>query len=633
MSDASFAALDAILQQEENAVASLSEENARLRALLEQRDLPTSTPSIQLDPSALFAELQATKAAQDELFRELKALRESQTAVASAAAEDHSDEVALLRGSLAALANELEAEKIRVTALETQRREEEEKVTTLRSKVEESRRALMRLQNESSKRSSVAEQGHPFPQRRSSRLDTAPRRRSSLGLALIPGSPASPTSPKEVTVGLGLAVSSPTSSTFSVESASSSTAKATPLARYAHRRGSASLSVLPPSNPEEDDRTSRLRELRLGVSTTKVHSRKNSAASGLPDFAAPFDWDIERRLQRRLSASTGRRNRNSICEEDESEESTSTGPPSANLRMLGRNNSIAQFEAWSRRSSSATTDSAGHEHYNPEPAMQEHLIDLQLQLQGLKIQLAESEEGRRASELCLKALKEFIAKSQPDSAPLPISLPPLPTEVAAEEETRPPVAASSRWSISRLSLSRRESVTTPHVDPSSSAFSRRLSTASSSAGTYAESKPTPSLPSFGSFSFAALVSRPTSVVIVDADTVSPTMPSSTLPSAEQFPTDPSPLLPSSGPSRRSRSSQDDAFSECDGESVAPSLISDLSSRASSRASSPEIDCGKESLRVDFAGEQDQLVEAARMPVSMGKSSLTTFVRAVGISAQ
>ncbi|GAA5944179.1 hypothetical protein JCM10213_004087 [Rhodosporidiobolus nylandii] len=634
MSDDSFAALDAILQQEASVVADLSEENARLRALLAERECPTS-PSVerfptQLNPTALYAELQATKAAQAEMYAELKAMRMAQAAAAAAssAAEDRTDEVALLRNSLADLANQLEAEKARVTALEAQRNEEVEKVTTLRSKVEESRRAVMRLQNESSKRSSLnGDQIFSFPSRRASFASSAPRRRSSLGLAAIAGSPSSsPATPEGSGVGLGFAVDSPTSTSFPpLSSSPGSTSRATPLARYAHRRGSASISVLPSSSAEEDDRKARLRELRLGVTTTHCHSRRGSTTTGLPDFAEPFDWDMERRLARRLSGASSRRNRNSICEVDESIDS-SNGPPSANFRMLGRKDSLAMFESNSRRSSA--TDSSMSDYYNPEPALAEHLQDLQLQLQGLRIQLAESEEGRRASELCLQALKEFIAKSNTDAAPQHISLPPLPTDAAADslgEDSRRP--APSRWTIPRLSLSRRESSAT---SPAGS-IDRRTSNASSSAGTAVDGKPTPSLPSFGSFSFSALVNRPSSAVAVDAET-SPTMPrSSTLPSGSEFPVDPSPLLSSSASSNR-----DDSLSDIDGDSVAPSLISDLSSRGSSRASSPEIEGqGDESPQVvvDFADEQDSLVEASRMPFSLGKSSLTTFApRSTGLAA-
>ncbi|GAA5849069.1 hypothetical protein JCM8547_006433 [Rhodosporidiobolus lusitaniae] len=689
MSDESFAALDAIIQQEVDVVSSLADENARLRALLAAQSAPAVAPPVQLDPAVLLAELQATKAAQDELFRELKAMKEAQSAVARV--EDQSDEVALLRESLADLANQLDSEKKRVSALERQRREEEEKVTTLRSKVEESRRAVMRLQNESSaKRSagpppSMFDSGYSFPPRRGSFVITAPRRRSSLGLAAITGSPRSPPSdeeegsspsaaPQPLGFGLGLGVPSPTTASFPLSSSPSSTSKATPLARFAHRRGSQSLSFGPSGSSEEDDRMARLRDLKLGTMSTKVHSRRNSAATGLPEFATPFDWDLERRFARRMSAASsaagsrgGRNHRSSISEQGESDDaswSSSNGPPSANFRMLGRKDSMAMFESWSRRSSTASSVGgwpAGSD-YNPDCAVADHLQDLQLQLQGLRIQLAESEEGRRASELCLTALKAFIAQSNPEGAPLPISLPPLPSDSSADvlcdvesSSSSPRRAPPSRWSISRLSLSsRRESANTPQASSSyefpPSSSTRRTSTSSSMNASSSVSsgceKSTPSLPSFGSFSFSALTSsRPTSLVLVDAD-ASPKMASPpTLLSTSEFPVDPSPLLPSSrsrGGSADASSSSPAADEETDAE--APSLVSDLSSRGSSRASSPEIeDEFEDSPRVvvDFVdddllvGEGEELVSAARVPVAKG--SLRTVsgkqVRASPVAAQ
>ncbi|GAA5827420.1 hypothetical protein JCM11251_003804 [Rhodosporidiobolus azoricus] len=663
MSDESFAALDAILQQEADVFTSLSTENARLRALLEERDTPLPSPP-QLDAMALLAELQATKNAQAELFRELKTMRETPAPVA--VVEDHFDEVSLLRESLADLANQLAAERSRVSALEAQRKAEEEKVTTLRSTVEESRRAVMRLQNEAAKRNngsnatSLFPQDYSFPPRRGSFTNT-PRRRSSLGLVAISGSPSSDCSPKEPSgVGLGFALASPAATTVNLSTSPSTTATASHLARMAHRRGSASISAVPAGSGDEEDRAARLRELRLGVTSTKVHSRRSSAVTGLPEFATPFDWDLERRLARRLSTTSSigsRRHRSSFCEEGDSD-----GPPSANFRMLGRKNSCAVFESWSRRSSS--TDSmngwpSSGESYNGDMAAQDHLHDLHLQLQGLRIQLAESEEGRRASELCLQALKEFISKSDPDAAPAPISLPPLPTDASADSYGESsstafpgaPRPAPSRWSISRLSLSsRRDSANTPTFPAA-----RRPSNASSVAsatGTCQESKTTPSLPSFGSFSFSALVSRPTSVVIVDADT-SPRMASPPILASgcgNEFPVDPSPLLPStssrgSSPSRKRRS-QDSVSSplsptggdetDCCSSSIAPSLVSDLSSRGSSRSSSPEVDFAEEGFDsprvvIDFVDGESVVEEAERMPVAVGKSSLTTFSRAMGLS--
>ena len=621
MSDESFAAIDAMLNQEVHLVSTLSEENARLRALLTERDVPlVPVPSAsldQLDPAVLLAELQATRQRQDEMARELRELRNSQTSVVSAAREDQSSEVALLRASLTNLAEQLESEKIRVSEIESKRKEEEDKVAILRSKVEDSRRALMRLQGESTKRQSIDASNNgnnfSFPPRRSSFLDPSTRRRSSLGLASISGSP-SLEGPS--VVGLGLAVDPPSSSSSASHLAPKSSS-ATPLARFAHRRGSASISHLPDSTPD-DDRTARLRDLRLGVISTKISSRRNSAVSGVPEFLAPDDFVFNGPSGRRMS-SVSRRQRNSICEEEEDRDSN--GPPSAGLRLLGRRESAAVFEQFSRRSSSSeatfqsSASSCQSHGYNSNT-----LEDLKLQLEGLRIQLAESEEGRRASELCLQALKEFISKS--DSTSEGLSLPPMPSDptmdAVDDANTRRSNSSSTlpRWSIPRLSIGSRRESSQSNSSSGSPPNQRRTSTSSSlSTSTLAQlDRATPSLPSFGGFSFSALVSRSNATPVPgDASPTAPAcalFPSSPQDDSETFPVDPSPLIPSDH-------EQDDA------RSTAPSLVSDLSSGASvspssSRASSPSP--RNSDVGLIEASEDELITEAARMRISVDKAA-------------
>ncbi|KAK4335771.1 hypothetical protein RTBOTA2_004542, partial [Rhodotorula toruloides] len=638
MSDESFAAIDAMLQEEVSASTALVEENAHLRALLAERDATKASH----DASTLLAQLEAVRAEKEKLATQVRELREAQ--VASVALEDQSNEVSVLRSSLADLALQLEAERTRAAEAEARRREEEEKVNTLRAKVEESRRAIMRLQNEANKRPSI-DQGYSFPPRRKSFLvDSAiPRRRSSLGLNAIAASQAAGEIKDPSNPGLGLAVESPLAPPISLLSTSPSrTSTATPLARLAHRRGSASIAIQADGLDDDDQRLLRLRELRLGVHSTKIASRRNSAVSGLPDFFQPedFEWDLERSLARRTSA----------CSISRRLGVDPDGPPSANFRMLGRKNSTAVFESWSRRSSSA--DSMCSLPTDPSHASPEHLANLKLQLEGLKIQLAEAEEGRRASEACLRALKDFIANGSTGEAP--ISLPPLPTDPSADSygegaECPPaPKASSSRWSIPRLSFSsqRREST--------ASSLRRTSTTSTASAATFLDNRPTPSLPSFGAFSFSALVNK-SSATLVDGDT-SPRMsrPATLTPFSshheETFPTEPSPLL-SGGSSVRSRHvGHSPSASLDDAASIAPSLVSDLSScGASSRSASPthedehdgQLDAFQRSPRVviDFVNDQEPpfvfspdadcasqrvVVEASRMPVVVGKSSLTTL---------
>ncbi|GAA6013787.1 hypothetical protein JCM11491_005099 [Sporobolomyces phaffii] len=647
MSDESFAAIDAMLHQEVHLVSTLSEENARLRAaLLEhghthahaaQGDVEAPPP--RLDAAELVAELRATKRRQDEMAREMDELRLAHTTVATAAKEDQSSEVALLRQSLANLAEQLEREKARVTDLESKRRDEEDKVAILRSKVEDSRRALMRLQGESTKRAAAAgadassssssgATGPPtggvfsFPPRRASFLDPSTRRRSSLGLASISGSPSLEEPPPSV-VGLGLGVEAPTTTTTTHLSAPTST----PFARFAHRRGSASLSHV----PDDDDRTARLRDLRLGVISTKISSRRNSAISGVPEFLGPDDFILNLSGSggggRRMS-SVSRRQRNSICEQDEDRDDAESGPPSAGLRLRGRRESAAVFEQFSRRSSGseATFQTSSTSSQSCGYSSGSTVEELKLELEGLRIQLAESEEGRRASELCLQALKEFISKSD-SNAPEAVSLPPMPSDPTMDGLERDDGATATatmatssrfssgsgsastlpRWSIPRLSIGSRRDSTQSNASVSSSCsrshhHARRASGSSQlSTSTLAQhDRSTPSLPSFGGFSFSALVSRSSSAPVSgDASPTAPACPLFPSPLApahhddddddarcepETFPVDPSPLLASSSASDHDHDHDD-----------APSLVSDLSSSsasesaispASSRAASP-----------------------------------------------
>ncbi|GAA6055873.1 hypothetical protein JCM3770_001535 [Rhodotorula araucariae] len=641
MSDESFNALDALLQEEAQAVSALTLENARLRSLLAERDAAVAP----LDPAVMLAELQATKALQAELARELRTLREAQAA--TAAVQDQVNEVALLRASLADLAGQLEAEKMRVSTLEAQRRAEEEKVTTLRSTVEESRRALMRLQNEAgsqkrqpeappaTKRGSI-DPNFSFPPRRRSLLAgelNLPRRRSSLGLAAIAGSPETPSSPTEEQPpplsGLGFAVESSFSAPVALASSPTRTSTATPLARYAHRRGSASIAVMP-EDDDDSQRVSRLRELRLGVHSTKIASRRSSAVSGLPDFVQPgdFEWDLERRFARRLSTSSWRYARSNAGDESDGD-----APLSANLRLLGRKDSIAAFQSWSRRSSS--TDSMSN--FSISAGSQrstEQMSELRLQLEGLKIQLAEAEEGRRASEACLSALRSFIAGGE-QHEDLPLSLPPLPSDPLADTlgDDSPAAAGcppaprqGSRWSLPRLSFAtpRRESAAA--YDPS-----RRPSTASTASCTTNDNRATPCLPSFGAFSFSALVSRSTATT--EAET-SPRM--AHAPKLESFPVEPSPLLRSYSATSLARTSGhspstsiDDGASLAD--SVAPSLVSDLGSSACSAASSraPSPVQGTRALSsaglgVGFGGDDEGTLPRAVIELAAGQASTHPF---------
>lgn len=229
-------------------------------------------------------------------------------------------------------------------------------------------------------------------------------------------------------------------------------------------------------------------------------------------------------------------------------------PPSAPLRTLGRNHSFAVFDdvstlSNSRRGSRSSTISDSNtrsfvgSNYMPNRerneialTVEEENSKLALQLAGLKIRLAESEESRRASEMCVQALRRFIstegASEELASAKgngLGVSLPPLPTDEEADHEldgvkTDQP---TNRWGIRLPSMSRRESTATIGISsPNLSSWKPRRSdstVSTSSTATFQEStasehrlestaQPIVSASAFGSFSFHNLISsaNPTS---------------------------------------------------------------------------------------------------------------------------
>lgn len=472
-------------------------------------------------------------------------------------------EISLLRTSLAALATQLHDEKQRSATMERDRQRESE---TLRAQLDEARLALMRLRvaNESGKvstrRMSNSAELVALPARRSSFLEPMPRRRSSLGLgAAGKGSAAIPIPPPVSGLGLGFGAEASNQSTYCAYSTSPNP-KPLPLHRLALRRNSGSSYLGRES--EEDERVTKLRELQQGLQTLKVASRRGSLArgSGLPDFApssAEFEW-LERDAEARRRLAVGRHR--SISENSATDDEYCydygcyEAPPSAPLRAAGRKNSMAMFENWSRRSSTSSTASGGFINFGQfstydlkNEEVHTSLDDpreLRLQLEGLRIQLADAEEGRRASELCLKALRSFVA------ARTDVALPVLPTEYGQDlaSDAADRQSGSRKGSIPRLSFSDRATSAAPSAPhttlPDLAPFKSRrgssnatLSAADPSGITYKTevevSRPsiapprgpirTVSAPIFGGFSFSATTPRRSSVTGLDSRDVSPSM--------------------------------------------------------------------------------------------------------------
>lgn len=552
---AEFDSLDTILGEEVDRIAALASENATLRKLLADRDadpIPLSPDELaDVDAVQLRRELATARLAQEEMKRELAALRSAQKTVAAAAIEDRADEFAFLRQSLATLAEQLEAEKLSVVEHEERQRAEEEKVSMLRTKVEESRRALMRIQGETSRKNSTCDSLSVASARRASQgglFETTTRRRSSFGLP-PPG-------------GLGLGFES------------SSTRSNVARQSMSHRRGSASLSGI--ETPGEEDRMARLRDLRYGNTTIKCSSRRNSAVNG-NDFAGDVDYEPARHRIPSFSYPSSL----SIDEEGQHVLDPISRPPSAPLRFAGRKNSTAVFDNWSRRSS---LDSYGQDpilggapyiERSNSTGASPSMAEIMYELDGLRVQLAESEEGRRASEHCLKALKDFIAspRSSHDGELEGVRLPPLPTDADADDvafsatNTNQKRSSVSRWAMPRLPSLRRESAGSPNLTTFASNPRRVSASSTASSTTYADMPThTAAAPIFGGFSFSRVVSAPVrSTPLYDDENTSPTMAA-----AESF--------------RTTRKPE-----ESDSETHAPSLTDSSASSESSRSSSPTAD--------------------------------------------
>lgn len=561
MSDQSFEAIEAMLATDESRVSALTHENNRLKEMLNSMRKTLPLPSVPVDESTILAQLEISLANQLKLEKELNALR-----------EDQSGELTVLRTSLAILASELELEKARTTPA-TQTKEEAIaaiKATALKSQPDELRRALARMKSESG--------------RRNSNDSTATRRTSLGGTSLAPketamrrGASLGGTSPKISSIGeegepigLGLAVSR--SPRAKMERTVSDGAYPTVSSR---------------ENWEEDEKSAKLRYARLGITTTRI----GGLVSPVPGPSVDSLLDVfepERRRMPSISTTSpllegeeevispsgisdeideqSLRSNRLGGEDIDSPLITSPELPPAPLKMSNRQESFPVFDAppplssvspaeLSARFSSYSTVSSPNQSPtftalslpnaktnlpalpSPTPFFSSSDMRLLTEIEILKNQLAESEEGRLASERCLKSLKEYVSASP---ASQDLLLPPSP-------------ARSTRWGLPRLpSLGKRPSIDSLSPLPSpplelpnpssnltafkSNAITRRVSTNSmSSTSTYnpqqsfvtrEKALPTPintNSPSFGSFSFSSLIAPRTTSPLAESEEISPRM--------------------------------------------------------------------------------------------------------------
>lgn len=413
-------------------------------------------------------------------------------------------EVELLKALLEKLAEELGNEKIRSNAEESRRQGEEEKMSVLLSTLEESRQALARLQAATM----------PSQRRMSSSENTNRPRRPSL-LGAVCNSQHRKLSTANASYGLG----------FGIASLSDADGRTSTLGAKSHVRNisESSTTSSTDSPTQEAARAAKVRARKLGLSISLPPvallppSKSGARSAGLNNDS--FDFTKEKRRLSSVSLSKllgGPSQSSSISEAGHQEfhlpryDDLPTTPPSAPLRALGRNQSFSFFDDFprSRRGSSASSyqfpapffytppptaplpiDSTRADSSNAEATSNAGNL---ITIQGLRIQLAESEEGRRANMVCIQALKDFISRD--GAVDENLQLPQLPTD---EDDSPVPTSWSTRLPSDSPSL-------LPWMRSSSTSGS---STCSSAATEGISTTGHTCVPTFGGFSFASLVAR------------------------------------------------------------------------------------------------------------------------------
>ena len=475
-------------------------ENARLKEMLAAQAITppspplspkrapvqmTALPALPLDQSnplysvieMLRAQLMAQAAAQEGLLSQLGELRSSHAAL-QATTSDVNDELVILKDKAGTMSKELGDEKDKREQAENEKVQEAEKVATLRQKMEESRRAIMRLQEEAaakrnsdSRRSSLVSLATPTSSVIGQGVDS--RRGSMTGFAfpnrrvsLISGM-ESPYRGSDHHRRASLA--GPTALALEAKRHSMAvdvTHRRTPSAMAPTSMSCASspgvglgLDLSEPSHPPPPRQfrssLSQRRRSSLGVSNseavaeTKEELRamalKASTTTEEPSNANIADMSYASRRQSSLSLSL-----NTQIDEE--------GPDSARilpkrvLRMSMDASDLSRNHSLSTRPSSFSHPRSDRQNESAEVML------LRAQLSAAQNKLAEVEEAKTASDTCLHALKDFISTSSVSGAAESIKLPPLPTEDVDDEDEKPatvseaPTRRPSLWNLAPFML-------------------------------------------------------------------------------------------------------------------------------------------------------------------------------------
>lgn len=446
--------------------------------------------AIQIVVALFQQQMAAQTAAQDQLLSQLGELRASHANL-QAATSDVNDELTILRNTADQLADQVEQERKRREAAEAEKEAEAEKVAKLRQTMEESRRAIMRLQEEAANKRNNDSRRGSLPT--ISQSVASDNRRSSMQLSRR----VSLVSPdrrrgSESGVGLGLEGVMMEASTLAGNRRSSVAAIGT--------RSRLSSAV--------DE------EARSGLKNMVLASDKESISPDENDFGS-------RNMATRASLIS------TAIKEDEH-----GVPPIRRASIRSSYRTSVDLGSFKPPLTRPPSRSSLPDIRVAEDASEVALLKAQLAAMQNRLNLAQ--EAKEASDTCLAALKDFIAlpKLSP-SVSSAMKLPPMPTDDIPDEEVAPVSRRASMWRLpgfavtaapaepARASPSRSQSLavaSTSRTDDSSTltAFSgwsvrRRASANSMKEKRASLSAPTEDLPlpsTFDGFSFQSRARNP-----------------------------------------------------------------------------------------------------------------------------
>lgn len=378
MSDESFEALEAALfGDNSNSVYGLTNENARLRYLLQNQQAQSSLPSPPVSPSAV---IDFTSSPYDSYDTSTTGVDLAKRKSQSTVAKRHASELSALRASMVSLAGELETQRAHGLELCVSRREGEAELARLRTVVATSK------SGGSSNASTPA-------------ASSTPRRTATPGLSTTLSSRL-PTRLKHP--------SSSSSPGTSLATLSSSPVKARPRTHTRPPPIETKISSI------LDARTSALWESKSlkGSASSSPRGMSPKCSPPLPsrDELPP----VGVKSRRSMTIVEGQ-----VMEDDRP-------PPPCNSAK--------------RESTSPRSRTQQHSDLPPLPPDEEHMrveASLRAQILVLENRLAESEEGRLASDFCAQSLRDYIASQA------------LSAIVDSDETEVPFVSSRSRWGSSR----------------------------------------------------------------------------------------------------------------------------------------------------------------------------------------